>query len=96
MSDRGKITSFYNESHTLSCGDGQCGCAIDEAKKLSQSRIGSLVFSYKSDPCLMEDNKFFAVLIFQDTHTTDSGKYTLHFEDESGDQLSYYFNISTS
>lgn len=89
-------SSNYNESSLLPCNDGDCGCIVTEAKKLSELRTSSLIFSYMSDPCLMKDDKFVAVLIFESTEIMDNGKYTLNFEDENGGQLRIHFNISAS
>ena len=88
------IPSFYNESYPLPCEDGDCGCVLKEAKKLSEARINSLVFSYKTDPCLIKDDKFFAVLLFESISIMDGGVYTLNFEDESGERLRVQYNIS--
>ena len=90
------IPSFYNESYPLACDDGDCGCVLNEAKKLSESRISSLVFSYKSNPCLLEDDKFFAVLLFESIRIIDNGIYTLNFEDHKGKRLQVQYNMSAS
>ena len=83
------IPSFYNESYPLPCEDGACGCVVGEARKLSESRISALVFSYKSNPCLTEDDKYFAVLLFESISVRDNGIYTMNFEDQNGKQLQH-------
>ena len=47
-------------------------------------RVQSFVNLFRSDPCLLYDNKFIGILRIQSLELNDTGTYDLHLEDQRG------------